>query len=159
MNLLCLFICALATIICSSSAASTIESIDLAEIRKSDLLSKHKYLILLLCNEPTCSNQMDMFKQFDELVRLKSQEDVEMLVRITTDRALIDFYGISKFPSVLFFRDGYPIKYQESLNLKDLSEWIDNARERATTKLDDSSFEHLTQSASGATTGDWFVLL
>lgn len=25
--------------------------------------------------------------------------------------------------------------------------------------LDDSNFEHLTQASSGATTGDWFVLL
>ena len=26
-------------------------------------------------------------------------------------------------------------------------------------QLDDNSFEHLTQAASGATTGDWFVML
>lgn len=145
--------------IMAGSTATALESIDLATLNKNNVLGQHKYLVLVLCNEPTCSNQLDMFKQLEELIRIKSQEEVEMLVRLTTDRALIDHYGVSKFPSLLFFRDSYPIKYQDKLSLKDLAEWIDNVRERVTTKLDDSSFEHLTQSATGATTGDWFVLL
>ena len=37
--------------------------------------------------------------------------------------------------------------------------WIEQHREMATQKLDDDNFEHLTQVATGATTGDWLVLL
>lgn len=32
-------------------------------------------------------------------------------------------------------------------------------KEAAVSHLNDDSFEHLTQAASGATTGDWFVML
>lgn len=32
-------------------------------------------------------------------------------------------------------------------------------QEPGVTHLNDDSFEHLTQAASGATTGDWFVML
>ena len=32
-------------------------------------------------------------------------------------------------------------------------------KDPAVNHLNDDSFEHLTQAASGATTGDWFVML
>lgn len=44
-------------------------------------------------------------------------------------------------------------------NVDSLQEWIHEVRERVTHTLDDQSFEHDTQASTGATTGDWFVLL
>jgi len=38
-------------------------------------------------------------------------------------------------------------------------EWIENFREKKTHELSDASFEHDTQASSGATTGDWLVIL
>ena len=38
-------------------------------------------------------------------------------------------------------------------------EWIENYREKRTHELNDASFEHDTQASSGATTGDWLVML
>ena len=38
-------------------------------------------------------------------------------------------------------------------------EWVENYRERKTYELNDASFEHDTQASSGATTGDWLVIL
>ena len=40
-----------------------------------------------------------------------------------------------------------------------LQEWFSEAREQLTHVLDDKSFEHDTQASTGATTGDWFILL
>jgi hypothetical protein len=45
------------------------------------------------------------------------------------------------------------------LNVDNIHEWFGEVRERLTHTLDDKSFEHDTQAASGSTTGDWFILL
>lgn len=37
--------------------------------------------------------------------------------------------------------------------------WLEQAREVNLQTLDDTSFEHLTQASTGATTGDWLVML
>jgi len=42
---------------------------------------------------------------------------------------------------------------------EDLLSKIQRAQETAVKNLDDSNFEHLTQAATGATTGDWLVML
>jgi hypothetical protein len=44
-------------------------------------------------------------------------------------------------------------------NLDAIQEWFTETRELLTRTLDDKSFEHDTQAASGSTTGDWFILL
>ena len=41
----------------------------------------------------------------------------------------------------------------------DLVPWMQQSRMVATQVLADSNFEHLTQASTGATTGDWFVML
>lgn len=40
-----------------------------------------------------------------------------------------------------------------------IREWFGETRQRVTRSLDDKSFEHDTQAATGSTTGDWFILL
>ena len=40
-----------------------------------------------------------------------------------------------------------------------LEEWLALALNEGTKTLTDDTFEHLTQAATGATTGDWFVVL
>jgi len=44
-------------------------------------------------------------------------------------------------------------------NIDNIQEWFGEVRERLTHTLDDKSFEHDTQAATGSTTGDWFILL
>ncbi len=44
-------------------------------------------------------------------------------------------------------------------NIDSIHEWFGEVRERLTRSLDDKSFEHDTQAATGSTTGDWFILL
>lgn len=42
---------------------------------------------------------------------------------------------------------------------EDIQAWLNQAKDVATQALTDETFEHLTQAATGATTGDWLVIL
>lgn len=44
-------------------------------------------------------------------------------------------------------------------DIPEFVDWLTQAVEVATKDLFDDSFEHLTQASTGATTGDWFVVL
>ncbi len=45
------------------------------------------------------------------------------------------------------------------MDVDDVMEWFELSQEVVTKKLTSDNFEHDTQAATGATTGDWFVLL
>nr|SVE75827.1 EOG090X0856 [Daphnia hispanica] len=61
-------------------------------------------------------------------------------------------------PLVVYFRHGVPLLYDGPLNDEVMLETFVQNKEAAVSHLNDDSFEHLTQAASGATTGDWFVM-
>ena len=42
---------------------------------------------------------------------------------------------------------------------EDVEVWLDTAKDVTTQTLHEDSFEHLTQASTGATTGDWLVIL
>ena len=60
-------------------------------------------------------------------------------------------------PLVVFFRKGLPVIYDGAANEEELHETLMAYKEPCTQDLTDTSFEHLTQAATGATTGDWLV--
>jgi hypothetical protein len=93
-----------------------------------------------------------------------------------------NIYG--NLPKLCLFRDGLPIIYSGRCQHKNvchvdddvchvvvvlqldtlsdvdrIEEWLSETRERLTHSLDDRTFEHDTQAATGSTTGDWFVVL
>lgn len=43
--------------------------------------------------------------------------------------------------------------------MESVIEWVEGTRDEVLRVLDDDTFEHLTQAASGATTGDWLIIL
>ncbi|XP_057375493.1 thioredoxin domain-containing protein-like [Daphnia carinata] len=61
-------------------------------------------------------------------------------------------------PLVVYFRHSVPLHYDGPLNDEVILETFVQNKEAAVSHLNDDSFEHLTQAASGATTGDWFVM-
>lgn len=92
------------------------------------------------------------------------------------DSQMTRLYSPNKEPVLVFFRHGVPLLYDgKQLLLK--REFVFNVlfagplndelilhtftsnREPAVKELTDDNFEHLTQAATGATTGDWFVML
>lgn len=93
------------------------------------------------------------------------------------DSQLTRLYSPTKEPVLVFFRHGVPLLYDGNVfvfclvrlvivcvllgPLNDdmiLHTFTDN-KEPIVKELTDENFEHLTQAASGATTGDWFVFL
>lgn len=54
---------------------------------------------------------------------------------------------------------GFPIYLTGELGAPAVQSWLEQAREVNLQTLDDTSFEHLTQASTGATTGDWLVML
>ncbi|XP_015913792.1 uncharacterized protein [Parasteatoda tepidariorum] len=79
------------------------------------------------------------------VVRLKSEE---MKKR----------FGIKRLPTLLYTRNNKTAIYSGKFDHEILYAWLQDNIEPATVDLDDSSFEHLTQAATGATTGDWLVI-
>ena len=67
-----------------------------------------------------------------------------------------DFHPVDK-PAIVFFRDQVPVLYNGPANDEEMLETLAAYKEPCVQDLTDTSFEHLTQAASGATTGDWLV--
>jgi len=76
------------------------------------------------------------------------------------DSSLLTEYIVDPISEVLliFFRNGVPVLYDGPAQDEYLIDSLVRFKERGIQELTDSSFEHLTQAATGATTGDWFVL-
>ncbi len=61
-------------------------------------------------------------------------------------------------PAVVFFRKSVPVLYDGPANEEEILEAVSLFKEPCVRELNDNTFEHQTQAATGATTGDWFVL-
>lgn len=72
---------------------------------------------------------------------------------------LVRLYSPTKEPSLVFFRHGVPLLYDGPINDELILHTFSDNKEPAVKELSDETFEHLTQASSGATTGDWFVML
>ena len=47
----------------------------------------------------------------------------------------------------------------EPIDLEEVIMWLEENKSGTAQVLSDADFEHLTQASTGATTGDWFVML
>lgn len=68
-------------------------------------------------------------------------------------------YSSKKEPVLVFFRKGHPLLYNGPNDAEEIFMRFNENRQPAVQELTDETFEHLTQASTGATTGDWFVLL
>ncbi|XP_055908145.1 thioredoxin domain-containing protein [Eupeodes corollae] len=66
-------------------------------------------------------------------------------------------YNPSKEPALVYFRRGLPLLYHGPITEDDIMHTFSENRDPVVKELSDNNFEHLTQAATGATTGDWFV--
>ncbi len=69
-----------------------------------------------------------------------------------------DFFNPQAEPQVVFFRKGAPVLYTGPANEEEILETLMGYKETCHKDLTDTSFEHLTQVGTGATTGDWLVM-
>lgn len=72
---------------------------------------------------------------------------------------LVRLYSPSKEPAIVFFRHGVPLLYDGGSNEDEIFMRFDDNKSPVVRELADENFEHLTQASTGATTGDWFILL
>lgn len=98
--------------------------------------------------------ETELFKIRDEL-----RENFPTEVSIVVDSQLVRLYSPKKEPAVVFFRHGVPLLIDGAINADEIYHQLDQNRMPAVKELTDDSFEHLTQAATGSTTGDWLILL
>lgn len=72
---------------------------------------------------------------------------------------LVRLYSPTKEPAVVFFRHGIPLLYDGAASEDEIYMRFDENRSPIVRELSDENFEHLTQASTGATTGDWLILL
>lgn len=72
---------------------------------------------------------------------------------------MVRLYNPKKEPSCVFFRHGIPLLYDGPINAEAIHDYFDANKIPTSKELEDASFEHLTQASTGATTGDWFIML
>lgn len=112
------------------------------------------------------------FKECPECQRLlpKFHEAVEYLHKLD-DGKVVSYklamkfpeYGINILPQMVLFTQDTPFLYdgagrEEVWETNDILEWVEEAKQTPIQELTDETFEHLTQSSTGATTGDWIIL-
>lgn len=92
-----------------------------------------------------------MRDEFDEKLNAK-------VVKLI-DSQLVRLYSPTKEPALVFFRHGIPMLYSGDIEADEIYQQFEENRVPAVKELTDANFEHLTQASSGATTGDWFIML
>ncbi|XP_066255448.1 thioredoxin domain-containing protein [Euwallacea similis] len=120
-----------------------------------NLIRSEKYVVALF-SKKFC---LDCESYENELTGLREDlvETLNAWVVKLIDSSMTRLYTPNKEPAIVFFRHGIPLLYDGPLNDELILHTFTNNKEPVVKELDDETFEHLTQAASGATTGDWFV--
>lgn len=93
--------------------------------------------------------------------KLIDKFDIELDAKLikAENSQLARLYNPNKEPGIVFFRHGVPLLYHGPANEEDIMEKFSLNSSPVVKELSDENFEHLTQAASGATTGDWLLML
>ncbi|KAL4216746.1 hypothetical protein ACF0H5_024469 [Mactra antiquata] len=140
---------------------SSSNNLELLETTSFDSFVTRNDLVLIFFKSshecPSCNKAMEYFHRIPQPELI----DKEIKKRYVIDEEISLRLGITEYPAIVYFRQGYPALYNGKLSsvdeIPEFIEWLVPASQVATQDLFDNSFEHLTQAASGATTGDWFV--
>merc|ERR1719308_177960 len=76
------------------------------------------------------------------------------------DSPMVEEYAVGRTeqPVIVMFRKGLPVLYDGPANEEIMLDTLVSYKEPGVQELTDSTFEHLTQASTGATTGDWLVM-
>lgn len=122
-------------------------------------VAKHDRVVVIFTQECcTCTECVEV----EQILNAKQQElsdDYGVgVVKVVNKPKVEERYGITSRPALVFFRKSVPALYEGRHDPDSIMEWIGQSLEPAVKALDDDSFEHLTQAATGATTGNWLVV-
>lgn len=121
-----------------------------------NLWNSEQYVIVLFAKKDC--QESEKFETEVLKIREDLVDSLSAWVVKAVDSYLLRLYSPSKEPALVFFRHGIPLLYDGDLNEELILETFIFNKEPAVKELTDDNFEHLTQAASGATTGDWFVM-
>ncbi|CAG5123605.1 unnamed protein product [Candidula unifasciata] len=135
-------------------SSSSIKDIDLSAWQQS--YNEKQKLLVLFYQPDTCDRCVVALNTITQIVgQPEIPADLEIVKSSNPD--LVSALGVRQFPSLVYLREQSYVTYDGSYDVEDVLEWVQQATNQVTRQLDDLSFEHLTQAATGATTGDWLV--
>jgi len=139
------------------------EELQLVEEAELDkLIKEERYVVTLFC--PQSEETSERCEEYEGELASVREDLVEILegdgwvVKSVGSQIIQHLSFTVTVPQIVMFRSGLPVLYDGPANEEVILEVLTQAKEPGVQELTDSSFEHLTQAASGATTGDWFVL-
>lgn len=108
--------------------------------------------------KPQCVD-CDIFETYLFNLRNDFKDSLGAKVMKAVSSQLARLYSPTKEPAIVFFRHGIPLLYDGAANEDEIYMRFDENRSPIAKELSDENFEHLTQASTGATTGDWFIML
>ncbi|XP_031625070.1 thioredoxin domain-containing protein [Contarinia nasturtii] len=138
-----------------TSATNTFETISDDDL--VDRIKSNEFVIVFFAKKSNCVDcdkyENELFKIRDEFRDMFPAQVVKVI-----DSQLVRLYSPKKEPAIVFFRHGVPLLYSGNINSDEIYQKLDQNRTPTVKELTDDTFEHLTQAATGATTGDWLIL-
>jgi len=143
----------------NTSFAQELQTVSTTELKK--LIKEEKFVIAMFCP----SNKMERCEEFEGELGSVREDLIDALdgdgwVVKLLDSSLVEEFFVGKVeqPIIVMFRSGLPVIYDGPANEEILLDTLIRYKEPGVQELTDSTFEHLTQAATGATTGDWLVM-
>ncbi|XP_047022427.1 thioredoxin domain-containing protein [Helicoverpa zea] len=131
----------------------------LQSVSDDDLLEliREKEKLIVLFSKPNCDKCVEFETHIESL-----QDDFKKHLNAVSVKAinshLSRLYNPAKDPALVFFRHGVPLLFNGEPDENEIYGFFEKNQAPSVKELTDKIFEHLTQAATGATTGDWFVM-
>ncbi|XP_047525908.1 thioredoxin domain-containing protein [Pieris napi] len=139
--------------------ALRVNSDQLRSVSDDELLQliKEKEKLVVVFNKPNCKECEKLERVVDDLQAHFETQFNALTVKVVNSH-LARLYSPTKEPALVFFRHGVPLLYNGEADEGEMYGYLEKNQSPSVKELTDKIFEHLTQAATGATTGDWFVM-
>jgi hypothetical protein len=151
----CLLLLSLSASLASVAMAESLEVMKEPDFRK--LVQQEQFVIGLFCDDD--DNSCEDWETELTAVREDLVDSLNAwVVKVVDGNHVRRFFNpdTSK-PTVVFFRSTTPVLYDGAADEDEMLAMFYRFKDPCLVELIDDNFEHLTQAATGATTGDWFV--
>ncbi|XP_023347507.1 uncharacterized protein LOC111716301, partial [Eurytemora carolleeae] len=137
---------------------NSLQKVDDDELDK--LIKEEQYVVALFCEETA----VDTCEEYEGELSSIREDYIDMmqgdawLVKLVNSKLINRYSPTPVSVGIVMFRSGLPVLYDGPANGEVMIDTFLRYKDPAVQELTDTTFEHLTQAASGATTGDWLVL-
>ena len=146
-------------VLCSIISAEELQTVEQEEFLK--LITEEHYVVALFCP----STAMERCEEFEGELAIIREDMIDVMdgdgwVVKLVDSPIVKEYAVGRTdqPVIVMFRNGLPVIYDGPANEEVMLDTLVRYKEPGVQELTDNTFEHLTQAATGATTGDWLVM-